>query len=140
MEKLESIDELENIPSSSFLKNSEEKEFGYDFGTHKLYIEVDENQHKSYCEVGEINRMKNIYMDDGGIPVIFIRYNPDNYQINGKKQDTCQKKREVELVKWIKYYQQFENIQGYNLSVQYLFYTDGDNTKLHEIEPYEKVF
>ena len=84
--------------------------------------------------------MKNIYMDDGGIPVIFIRYNPDNYKTNGKKQDTSQQKREVELVKWIKYYQQFENIQGYNLSVQYLFYTDGDNTKLHEIEPYEKVF
>ena len=120
-------------------KNSEEKEIGYDFGTHKLYIEVDENQHKSYCEVGEINRMKNIYMNDGGIPVIFLRYNPDNYKINGKKQDTCQKKRELELVKWIKYYQQFENIQGYNLSVQYLFYTDGNNTKLHEIDPYEII-
>ena len=119
-------------------KNSEEKEFGYDFGTHKLYIEVDENQHKSYCELGEINRMKNIYMDDGGVPVIFLRYNPDNYQTNGKKQNTSQQKREVELVKWVKYYQNVDNIQGYDLSVQYLFYTDGDNTKLHNIEPYGK--
>ena len=118
-------------------KNSEEKEFGYDFGTHKLYIEVDENQHKSYCELGEINRMKNIYMNDGGIPVIFLRYNPDNYQINGKKQNIPQQKREFELIKWVKYYQNIDNIQGFHLSVQYLYYTDGDNTKLHKIEPYE---
>ena len=126
------------VSSKCGCKNSEEKEFGYDFGTHKLYIEVDENQHKSYCELGEINRMKNIYMDDGGVPVIFLRYNPDNYQINGKKQNTSQQKREVELVKWVKYYQNVDNIQGYDLSVQYLFYTDGDNTKLHNIEPYGK--
>jgi hypothetical protein len=119
-------------------KNSEEKEFGYDFETHKVYIEVDENQHKSYCELGEINRMKNIYMDDGGIPILFLRYNPDNYQTNGKKTNTPQKKREDELVKWLKFYENFDNINGYNLSVQYLFYTDGDNTKLHNIEPYGK--
>jgi len=118
-------------------KNSEEKEFGYDFGTHKLYIEVDEKQHKRYCELGEINRMKNIYMDDGGIPILFLRYNPDNYQSNGKKQNTPQNKREIELVKWIKYYENIDNIQGFDLSVQYLFYSDGDNSKLHKIEPYE---
>jgi len=117
-------------------KNSEEKEFGYDYGSHKLYIEVDENQHRSYCELGEINRMKNIYMDDGGIPIIFLRYNPDNYQTNGKKQNTSQQKREAELIKWIKYYQTLDNIQGNALSVQYLYYTNGDNAKLHKIEPY----
>ena len=118
-------------------KNSEEKEFGYDFGTHKMYIEVDENQHKSYCELGEINRMKNIYMDDGGIPVIFLRYNPDNYQLNGKKQNTPQTKRENELLKWVKYYQNVDNIQDNDLSVHYLYYSDGDNDKLHNIEPYK---
>ena len=117
-------------------KNSEEKEFGYDFNTHKLYIEVDENQHKSYCEVGEINRMKNIFMNDGGIPIIFIRYNPDNYKINGKKQKIPQQKREDELIKWIKYYKYINNIKGYYLSVQYLYYTDKDNAKLHKIDPY----
>ena len=98
-------------------KHSEEKEFGYDFGTHKVYNEIDENEHKSYCELGEINRMKNIYMDDGGIPIVFLRYNPDNYNINGKKQNISQQKREAELVKWLKYYENFENLKGNNLSV-----------------------
>ena len=73
-------------------------------------------------------------VDKNKIPVEFIK--KLIVKINGKKQDTCQKNREIELVKWVKYYEKFENIQGYNLSVQYLFYTDGDNTKLHEIEPY----
>ena len=77
-------------------------------------------------------------MYDGGIPIIFLRYNPDNYQINGKKQNISPQKREIELVKWVKYYQNVDNIQGYDLSVQYLFYTDGDNAKLHNIEPYAK--
>ena len=78
-------------------------------------------------------------MDDGGLPVIFLRYNPDNYKTNGKKQDTPQKKREFELIYWIKYYENFENLKRYNLSVQYLFYTDVDNKKLHYIEPYARI-
>ena len=118
-------------------KKSEEKEFCYDFGTHILCFEVDENQHKNYCELGEINRMKNIYMNEGGIPVIFIRYNPDNYYANGKKQKTSQRNREIEFVKWIKYYENIDNLQGYALSVQYLFYNDKDNSKLQHIDPYE---
>ncbi len=55
---------------------------------------------------------------------------------NGKKQNTSQQKREVELIKWIKYYKTLDNIQGNALSVQYLYYTNGDNAKLHKIEPY----
>jgi hypothetical protein len=54
-----------------------------------------------------------------------------------KKQDTSHQKRESELVKWVKFYENVDSIQGYDLSVQYLFYTDGDNSKLQRIEPYE---
>ena len=121
-------------------KNSEEKEIGYDFGTHKVFIEVDESQHKSYCELGEVGRMKNIFMNEGGVPVLFIRYNPDNFYINNKRVNLSQAKREEKLIKWIKYYENFDNIK-YNLSVHYLFY---DNTnenynenKNYEINPYE---
>ncbi len=108
-------------------KNSEEKEICYDFKTHIVYIEVDEHQHKSYCDAGEINRMKNIYMDEGGCPVVFIRYNPDNCYLNKKKCDIPQYKKETELIKFIKYYENFDNIK-YNLSVNYLYYDDTYNT------------
>jgi hypothetical protein len=104
-------------------KNSEEKEIGYDFCTHKIFIEVDENQHKSYCKLGEVNRMRNIYMNEGGIPILFIRYNPDNFRENNKLKKITQNEKENNLIKWIKYYENFENIK-YNLSVHYLYYND----------------
>jgi hypothetical protein len=117
-------------------KNAEEKEFGYDYGTHKVYIEVDEKQHKNYCKLGEFNRMVNIYMNDGGIPIIFLRYNPDNYYINGKKQNVNQGEKEKQLIKWLKYYENIENIK-YNLSVQYLYYNNINQNINYEINPYK---
>ena len=121
-------------------KHSEEKEIGYDYGTHRIYIEVDENQHKSYCELGEFNRMKNIYMNDGGVPVLFIRYNPDKFIIDGKRFDLPQAKREEQLIKWIKYYENFDNIK-YNLSVHYLYYNENINkeNKNYKIDPYKII-
>jgi len=34
-------------------------------------------------------------MDDGEIPILFLRYNPDNYQIDGVKHKTPQKKEKM---------------------------------------------
>ena len=116
--------------------NSEEKEMVYDNITHQVHVEVDENQHKSYCKLGEYNRMKNIYMEGGGIPIMFIRYNPDNYYVNGKKIDIPQAKREELLIKWLKYYENKDNI-NYDLSVHYLYYNNCNEKKCYEIDPYE---
>ena len=124
------------IDSSCGEKHSEEKEIGYDFETHKIFIEVDERQHKSYCEKGEINRMKNIFMAEGGIPLIFIRYNPDSFvDEKGKKQSLSQPKKEDLLIKWIKYYK--DNVPDNFLSVKYLFYDGKNQNKLFEINPYQ---
>ena len=126
-------------------KHSEVKEIGYDFKTHKVYIEVDENQHKSYCDMGEFNRMKNIYFNEGGIPTVFIRYNPNKYKdIRCKKKRKLtvnmytQSQKEEKLLKWIKYYETFSNVP-YNLSVHYLFYDNHNHigNTLFEIPPYE---
>ena len=119
-------------------KNQEEKEIGYDYGTHKVFIEVDENQHKSYCHSGEYARMRNIYMNEGGIPILYIRYNPDNFRNNKIIRKIPQNRKEEILIKWIKKYENFDNIK-YDLSVHYLFY---DNHKIYgnvnfELKPYE---
>jgi hypothetical protein len=115
-----------------------EKEIGYDCKTHMIYIEVDERQHKSYCELGEINRMKNIFNDSGGIPIIFIRYNPDSFiDTNNKRQKLSQVKREELLVKWVKLY--MSQMPKHHLSVKYLFYdghSDGRD-KYYNIDPYD---
>ena len=122
------------IPYDCGGKHSEEKEIGYDFNTHKVFVEVDENQHKSYCEVGETNRMRNIYMSEGGIPIVFIRYNPDNFMISGKKCKISQANREIQLVKWLEHYESFENIKN-PLTVHYLYY-DEKLSEIIDIEPY----
>ena len=117
--------------------NAEEKEIGYDFGTHVVYVEVDENRHRSYCELGEVNRMKNIYMDGGGVPVVFIRYNPDNFRsVHGKRQKVSQADREAILLKWLKKYE--NSIPKSPLIVNYLFYDDWEAGKTFEyaIDPY----
>ena len=120
-------------------RNSEEKEYGYDFGIFKVFIEVDERQHKSYCELGEVNRMKNIYMNEGGIPIVFIRYNPHNFNTDGKRKVFSKAKREELLIKWLKRYE--EEGAKYDLCVNYLFYDEWTPDKIfeYEIEPYSSV-
>jgi hypothetical protein len=54
-------------------------DFVFDLGAMVLIVENDENQHKSRpCEC-EQSRMIQIYQDYGGVPVHFIRFNPDKY-------------------------------------------------------------
>ena len=45
--------------------------------THSIIIEVDENQHHDYtCEN---KRMMELFQDLGSRPIVFIRFNPDEY-------------------------------------------------------------
>lgn len=53
--------------------------------THIIIIECDENQHQDYNTTCEIARINELYTDLGDRPIIFIRFNPDGYIINGKK-------------------------------------------------------
>lgn len=48
-----------------------------DMGTHSIIIEIDENQHDNYsCEN---KRTMEIFKDLGMRPMVFIRFNPDDY-------------------------------------------------------------
>jgi len=51
----------------------------YDFGDKFVILECDEDQHKQRACLCEQTRMINIGQTFGGIPVYFIRWNPDNY-------------------------------------------------------------
>ena len=51
--------------------------------THSIVIEIDENQHEDYkCEN---KRMMQIFKDLGDRPLVVIRFNPDQYKIQGRK-------------------------------------------------------
>ena len=67
---------------SNFLENVIKKrpDFVFDAYTHKIVVEVDEHQHDNYnCECEQV-RMAQITQAIG-MPTIFIRYNPDNYNV-----------------------------------------------------------
>jgi len=95
-------------------------------GDHFVYLEVDEHQHQSYaCECEQI-RMINL-AEVRGIPVTFIRYNPDMYQpLSGQKYQNIEK-RERKLIEWVIYAMKnnpYDN--GCMVNVLYLFYDDHD--------------
>jgi len=61
-----------------------------DLGYQIIIIEIDENQHNEYDCSCENKRLMEISQDVGHRPIIFIRFNPDNY-INylGNKVKSC---------------------------------------------------
>jgi len=61
-----------------------------DLGYQVIIIEVDENQHTDYDCSCENRRLMEISQDLGHRPVIFIRFNPDDYiKCDGIKVKTC---------------------------------------------------
>ena len=60
-----------------------------DFGYQIVIIEIDENQHTDYDCSCENKRLMEISQDLNHRPVIFIRFNPDDYKINNNKITSC---------------------------------------------------
>lgn len=65
--------------------------------------------------------MINITQVFGGLPVFWIRYNPDSFKLpDNTKSKITHAKRESHLLEWIKY--ALENIRQHLGEVVYLFY------------------
>jgi len=68
-----------------------------DLLTHVIIIECDEDQHVNYsCEN---KRMMMLSEDVAHRPIIFIRFNPDGYTVNGKKIKSCWGKTKTGIMK-----------------------------------------
>lgn len=115
------------------LCSTKRPDFGYDMGTHVVFIEVDEQQHRSYScklEGGENRRMYGIFQSLGGKGCIFIRYNPDKFKNHlNKIVNPNEVIREKILLKWIEHsMKSIPDKKEDILRVKYLFY-DGWNEK-----------
>jgi len=75
-----------------------------DLGYQVIIIEVDENQHIDYDCSCENKRIMELSQDVGHRPIVFIRFNPDEYTKNGKNITSCwgQDKKGICVVKKIK--------------------------------------
>ena len=60
-----------------------------DLGYQILIVEVDENQHTSYDCSCENKRLMELSQDFGHRPIVFIRFNPDEYNKHGENITSC---------------------------------------------------
>jgi hypothetical protein len=98
----------------------------FDCGTFGIILEIDEHQHRNRDCLCEQTRMVNVSQSIG-MPVIFLRFNPDEYKVkNGYVKESMSDRLET-LREWIKYYQNQPSLP-YFLSVKYLFFNDYDKT------------
>jgi hypothetical protein len=59
-------------------------------GSHVLIVEIDENQHKEYDTTCDNKRLCDLYQDFGHTPIVFVRFNPDDYKdSDGQKVSSC---------------------------------------------------
>lgn len=68
-------------------------DFVFDMGTYIIIIEVDEHQHAFRGYSCDEKRMVDIFNSYGGLPVVFIRWNPDSYCVAGKPRKTLLRSR-----------------------------------------------
>jgi hypothetical protein len=96
-------------------------DFRFDAGTHRVCLEVDEHQHQSYACECEQTRMVNIAHAEGGMPLIFIRYNPDKYKTRTKRaMDPSHHARKDELLGCL--HHALNNLPSSFCEAHYLFY------------------
>ncbi len=61
-----------------------------DFGNFILIVEIDENQHKGKAYTScDTKRNVQLLINGGSRPIVFIRFNPDNYKKNGNVIPAC---------------------------------------------------
>jgi hypothetical protein len=103
----------------------------YEFEDKIIILECDENQHKERACECEQSRMINIGQSFGGIPIYFIRWNPDKYKPKYKehKQESINNRHKLcgDLISDIKQKKYiFPNNNAF-ISVIYLYYDNWDN-------------
>lgn len=106
-------------------------DFYFDWGTHIVILEVDEDQHRGYACECEQARMINLFQDQGGMRTLFIRFNPDNYR---DKVGTLHKWTAGRGTKLLEVLQQTRDHQPEHLvSAVYLYYDAFDANQIEFI-------
>jgi len=142
--RIKAILEANNIPLVSHDKvppyacSKKRPDFVIDCDYFFLIVEIDEDQHKSYACDCEVSRMIQLHQEFGGAPVVFIRYNPDNYTDylgnfqKGRKQNPKREKRLINLIQNIR---KRHEVPG-EPSIYYLYYDGDDETNTALIMDY----
>lgn len=60
-------------------------DFVFEAPTHAVMVEVDEHQHARLGYACDAVRMLDIYNSFGGLPIVFVRFNPDEFTVDGER-------------------------------------------------------
>ncbi len=137
--KIDSIDKT----IDNGMCGKERPDFVFDMVSFILILECDEHQHKDRLKSCETTRMINIGQSYGGIPVYFIRWNPDTYKPGNKiKKPESINKRHTILCDFIKAIQNgtYTLPSDSLVSAIYMYYdgwTNLDDAKWQSIHKFE---
>ena len=103
--------------------------------SHECIVEIDEDQHKTRmlsCENRRMNDATGAIRSQGNErPIVWVRYNPDAFRINGVLQKLPRKERIAILVNVIRSY-----VPSSDMEILYLFYdTSGEGIPLICVDP-----
>jgi hypothetical protein len=92
-----------------------------DLGYQVIIVEVDENQHESYDCSCENKRLMILSQDVGHRPLVFIRFNPDNYLTTDSKITSCWgiNGKGICIVKKTKQKEWSERLQALKCQIEY---------------------
>jgi hypothetical protein len=105
-----------------------------DMGTHVIIVEIDENQHKTYDCSCENKRIMELSLDLQHRPIVFIRFNPDDYiQEDGTSVRTCWRLNKLGVLQIMKTRQTEWNNRILALKQQIQYYVENESYKTIEI-------
>ena len=106
-----------------------------DLGYQVIIVEIDENQHIDYDCSCENKRIMELSQDVGHRPIVFIRFNPDEYEKDGTNITSCwgQNKKGLCVVKKTKKTEWEERLNTLKEQIIYWIHPDNITSKTIEI-------
>jgi len=112
-------------------------------GKFHVVVEVDEHQHVYYSQICETSRMNNIVsawrLGGNSIPIVFIRYNPHAFVVDGTTKRTTIGERHKKLIELLDHIRNTEPVK--EVQIFYMFYdTEGGvPTVMNDPDYYDEV-
>lgn len=105
-----------------------------DMGSHVIIVEIDENQHNDYDCSCENKRLMLLSQDVGHRPIVFIRFNPDDYlNETGEPVKSCWKLNGKGIMGITKSKQKEWDLRLENLKTQVQYWIENPTEKTVEV-------
>jgi len=115
-------------------------DFTFERPTKVVLLECDEHQHSEYNRRCELVRQAQVSLGFGGLPVHWIRYNPDSFRLNGIACMATTQERESILLKQLQLALQ-ETDFDHLITITYMCYTrtNADDSEMHETLKFKTI-